>query len=225
MREKKSHLCTDVLMMKSAILSNGPKSPNTKSIPAHKWTWKGGSKWGVWVNASLRLQSYLIIHQHFDRFLLSKDDKTSILQLLRHHMPAVAEFFPSLHMYENFLNNERGVLEHSRVLSHLRGGSSNQSSWCAVICYDMRVVREQGEKMMKMNSRRDRCLAFASSSISCQANRVLKNYFVSFNLEPELRTRFQDADFCENIRRSTQTPSREFKIWCEGLPDHHCYEI
>jgi hypothetical protein len=50
------------------------------------------------------MQSFLMIHQHFDRYRPSREEKISILKLLSHHLPA-GNFFATLYEYENFLDN------------------------------------------------------------------------------------------------------------------------
>ena len=52
-----------------------------------------------------KMQSFLMVHQHFNQFHPSRVEKESLLKLIKAHCPDENSCFDSLGEYENFLNN------------------------------------------------------------------------------------------------------------------------
>jgi hypothetical protein len=55
-----------------------------------------------------------------------------------------------------------------------------------------------------------------------QGKQCLKNFFVMFKLEPELRTRFQDQRFCEDISHPFERIKMDDDAW-EDIYDGSVY--
>jgi len=60
----------------------------------------------LYANAILTIiQSFLLLMHHFIRFNCSREEKTSILKLIRLHIPQPNLAFPSLHRFESYLGD------------------------------------------------------------------------------------------------------------------------
>jgi len=59
-----------------------------------------------------KLQCSLFIHHHFDKFKPSREEKSSILQLIGQLCPPENKCFPSIHLFDQYINNGGKVLHH-----------------------------------------------------------------------------------------------------------------
>ena len=121
-----------------------------------------------------KLQCSLFIHHHFDKFKPSREEKSSILQLIGQLCPPENKCFPSIHLFDQYINN--GGKEYSTIFEY---------------CGACHRRYQEGELQ---------CPIDQTQRYENPATRSKKDFFIMFNLEAELRTRCKDPQFWEQIQ-------------------------
>jgi len=120
-----------------------------------------------------RLQSYLSIHVLFDRYRPSREEKQAVLHLLAIHAPPVNRCFRTLHEFEHFL------------------GEGTSTSTVHAFCANCHHLFEPGE---------DACPIDQKPRYGGVNGDVDTAFFLTFSAETELRTRYLDPAFFEEVQ-------------------------